>query len=331
MLKNVIENYLSSIKEVQFFAPFKVLLENLDFFDIHLIHGPTEFGKDFIAKKYEGEDVIQYCFQIKVGNINLSKFTGEIKPQLLEIITNKIAHPNYDFNLKSEIVFATTGTIQPPATISFQAFNSYIQGTLSASPIVIWEKNKILTEFFRVGIEPFFELHNSPEFVSRFFNLYAKIKNQSELNPFDIVNYTDYWLSLDLSIQENKLQVLFESYFFSKLLLENKDYYNSVMFLTSLSRTLMKNDLFVEFRQYIINSILDITNVCHEDYSSKSGSDKMNFFLSKGFFSIFYYPTICLKTLELFSLHFWIYFQRKVHTVRLAIIMGIQYSSHVWC
>ena len=74
MLRNVIEDYLSLIKEVQFFLPFFQLLEAKGFFDIHLIHGSTEFGKDFIAKFSNDEVTTQYFVQIKVKDINLNKF-----------------------------------------------------------------------------------------------------------------------------------------------------------------------------------------------------------------------------------------------------------------
>lgn len=96
MLKNVIENYLTSIREIEFFGPFMSLLEGLGYYDIHLLHGSTEFGKDLIAKKHDDNQNTQFCFQIKVGDINLNKFTNEIKSQLLEIVTNSISHPNFD-------------------------------------------------------------------------------------------------------------------------------------------------------------------------------------------------------------------------------------------
>jgi len=302
MLKNVIENYLISIKEVQFFAPFQGLLEGMGYYDIHLIHGPTEFGKDFIAKKDNDGETIQYCFQIKVGNVTLGKFTSEIKPQLLEIITNSKSHPNFDTRLSREIIFVTTGKIKPPATISFQEFNHFIDETLSLRPIITWEKEKLLNDFMKIGIEPFFELHNSPEFVSRFFDLFANIKKGYEFSSFDIVSYTDYWLTLDLSLKENKLQVLFESYFFSKLFLENEDHYNAVIILTSLSRVLIKEKLFDVYSNMLINSInyiiLDFFNLI----SQKTTEERESYLVGNGLFSLLLYPCICLQTLELLAL-----------------------------
>ena len=167
-IKSLLENYLTSILEVEFFGPFKSLLEGLGYYDIHLIHSPVEFGKDFIAKKDTQEGTIQFCFQIKIGDINLNKFTNEIKPQLLEIVTNSLSHPNFDKSIPLEIIFVTTGNLKPPATIAFQAFNNYLNKTLKRKSILTWEKDQIISDFYKIGIEPFFELHNSPEFLVDF-------------------------------------------------------------------------------------------------------------------------------------------------------------------
>jgi len=302
MLKNVIENYLTSIREVEFFGPFKSLLEGLGYCDIHLLHGPSEFGKDFIAKKLVGKQNIQFCFQIKIGDINLSKFTGEIKPQLLEIITNSISHPNFDKSLPLEIIFVTTGILKPPATASFQEFNNYIQSKFSLTPILTWERDKIISDFYKIGIEPFYELHNSPEFVGRFFNLFSKIKNGEQLTSFDITSYTDSWLDLEFDSKVNKLQVWFEGYFFSKLLFENKNYYESVLFLTALCRVLIKNDLFEDDSRLLLHSIKENIKAFYLDFSDKIKNNKESALFGEGFFSLFTYPVTCNRSLELLSL-----------------------------
>jgi len=303
MLKNVIENYLLSIKEVQFFVPFQGLLEGMEYYDIHLIHGPSEFGKDFIAKKDQDGETVQYCFQIKVGDVTFGKFTSEIKPQLLEIITNKISHPNFDTSISREIIFVTTGKIKPPATISFQEFNHFIDETFSLKPIITWEQKKLLTDFMKIGIEPFFELHNSPEFVSRFFDFFSKIKKGYEFSSFDIVSYTDYWLTLDLSLKENRLQVLFESYFFSKLFYENGDHFNSVLILTSLGRVLIKEQLFDVYSDMLINSITYTIREFLIVISQKTDEERKSYLVGNGLFSLLLYPCICLQTLELLALY----------------------------
>jgi len=302
MLKNVIENYLSSIREVDFFGPFKKLLEGLGYFDIHLLHGPTEFGKDIIAKKQDGESKSQYCFQIKVGDINLNKFLREIKPQLLEIITNKISHPNFDKSIPQEIVFVTTGNIKPPATASFQEFNQFLNSKFGMGSIQTWEKSKIISDFYNIGIEPFFELHNSPDFVERFFDLFSKIKNGEQITSFDITSYSDYWLKLDLDNYTNKLQVWFEGYFFSKLLFETKNYYESVLFIIALCRVLIKNNLFDDDSILLYQSIKENIDAFCLDFTNSLKNNRDVTLFGGGVFSIFAYPILCSRTLELLSL-----------------------------
>ncbi len=302
MLKSVIENYLTSIREVEFFGPFKSLLEGLGYYDIHLLHGSTEFGKDFIAKRDFGSKRIQYCFQIKVGDINLNKFTSEIKPQLLEIITNSISHPNFDKTLKFEIVFVTTGILKPPATVSFQEFNNFIKSKFGSDQILTWEKDKIISDFYKIGIEPFYELHNSPEFAGRFFNLFSKIKNGEQLTSFEITAYTDSWLELDFDNNVNRLQVWFEGYFFSKLLFENENYYEGVLFLSALCRVLIKNNLYDSNSKILLDSIKDNLDTFCSSYEKKITANKESTLFGNGFFSIFSYPITCNKALEMLSL-----------------------------
>ena len=63
MLRNVLEDYLSSIKERDFDFPLSSLLQGMGFYDIHFTHGAVEFGKDFIAKRVENNVEYQYAIQ----------------------------------------------------------------------------------------------------------------------------------------------------------------------------------------------------------------------------------------------------------------------------
>jgi len=65
MLDDVIGNYIDSLTEREFDAPFMALLRLHGFFDIHFRHGSFEFGKDFIAKRVEDGKPYQYTFQTR--------------------------------------------------------------------------------------------------------------------------------------------------------------------------------------------------------------------------------------------------------------------------
>ena len=84
MLRNVLEDYLSSINERDFDYPLGSLLQAIGFYDIHLTHGKTEFGKDFIAKKIDDGAIHQYSIQSKKGDIKQAHFRNEIMGQLME-------------------------------------------------------------------------------------------------------------------------------------------------------------------------------------------------------------------------------------------------------
>jgi hypothetical protein len=74
MLDDVIGNYIDSLTEREFDAPFMALLRLHGFFDIHFRHGSFEFGKDFIAKRVEDGKPYQYTFQTKAGDIGLAEW-----------------------------------------------------------------------------------------------------------------------------------------------------------------------------------------------------------------------------------------------------------------
>jgi hypothetical protein len=279
------------------------LLELCGYYDIHLIHGTTEFGKDFIAKLKEPSGEVQYSFQIKTGDVNLNRFRTEIKPQLLEAVTNRLSHPNFDRSLLYRVVFVTSGIVQPPATIEFQEFNRFVKEKLNATPILTWEKPKLTTDLLNIGIDPFFDLHRSPEFAGRFFKFYSQIANDEPLSFFDIETYSKYWLELDWSSPLNRLQVFFESYFFSKLLFDKARHYESSLVLASLVRVLIKNGVYPEHKE-IIREYLDEIVLSHFDKASSDYKTTHPYLLdNEGVFAIFYHPLSCLHTLELLSLY----------------------------
>lgn len=303
MLRNVIEDYLTSIKEVQFFLPFHQLLEAKGFYDIHLTHGSLEYGKDFIAKFKENSSPTQYIFQIKAFDVALEKFRREVKPQLMDCLTNELSHPSYDNSLNRKVIFVTTGKLNSHASLDFQAFNGYIKRKLNEEKIVIWDKDNLVQDFGEFGIEPFFSLHNSPDKIGDFFKFYAGIKRNQAVDCWEIIKYTDSWLELDSNRIENKLQVFFETYLFSKIFFDQNRFYESVLIVTTLIRFLLKNGSYQEYRvtieDYLKEIILSFTTYL-EEYLSENDS-LLHF--TNSVFSVFYYPINCQRALELLSIY----------------------------
>src|SRR3989304_6290936 len=265
MLRRVVEDYLESIKEIQFFLPFSSLLLLKGYYDIHIIHSSAEFGKDIIAKKNEDVNPVQYVFQMKAGDVNLTKYRDEVQPQLLEAAVNNLSHPNFDSSLCKKIIFVTTGIIKPPATLAFQEFNNFIRTKYKLDPILSVEKLDLVEDFVRYGIEPFFALHNDPTFVGDFFDLYSKIKNSRALDSYNIEAYTKRWLKTDCSKDINRLQVFLEAYLFSALLYNSNQYYQAVLFIAALARYLSKCNLYPQHHKMLMEYLNLIVSNLTED------------------------------------------------------------------
>lgn len=126
MLDDVIGNYIDSLTEREFDAPFKALLRLQGFADIHFLHGPFEFGKDFIAKRIENGVQFQYAFQTKAGNIGLTEW-GQCQGQIAMLLTNSLAHPNFDKQMSRRARLVTTGRLVGGAALAAQEYGQYLE------------------------------------------------------------------------------------------------------------------------------------------------------------------------------------------------------------
>ena len=122
MLDPVVANFIDSVGERDFDAAFMALLRARDFYDIHFMHGQYEFGKDFIAKRRDGDVERQYVFQSKAGNFNLGKWAGSA-PQIELLRHSQLAHPNFDPALPRQAVFVMTGRLTGGATAAGAALS----------------------------------------------------------------------------------------------------------------------------------------------------------------------------------------------------------------
>jgi hypothetical protein len=140
MLADVVESYLDSLEEREFDVPFMALLRALGFRDIHLLHGPFEFGKDFIAKgECEGR-VVQLAFQTKAGDIALSDW-NDCRGQIDMLRTDSSAHPDFDQTLPRQAVFVT-GRLVGAAPLAARKYAEHLE-KLGEIGFVIWDKEKL--------------------------------------------------------------------------------------------------------------------------------------------------------------------------------------------
>jgi hypothetical protein len=125
MLDDVIGNYIDSLTEREFDAPFEALLRLHGFVDIHFLHGSFEFGKDFIAKRTEDGVPRQYAFQTKAGNIGLTEWNA-CRGQIDMLRTDSLSHPNFDKQMPRSARFVTTGRLVGGAALAAQEYGQYL-------------------------------------------------------------------------------------------------------------------------------------------------------------------------------------------------------------
>lgn len=111
MLENAIAAYVESLGERELDIPLRALLRVHGFFDIELVHGVSEHGRDFIAKRRDDDGVLrQYSLQSKAGNIGIPQWR-DVRGQLEDIRTIVLRHPMYDADLEPAMVLVTTGSL----------------------------------------------------------------------------------------------------------------------------------------------------------------------------------------------------------------------------
>src|SRR5712692_3724967 len=142
MLSDVVGRYLDSLEEREFDAPFIALLRAMGYWDIHLLHGPFEFGKDFIAKGEVDGVVTQCAFQTKAGDINLKSW-NESRGQIDMLRTDAAAYPSFDTYLPRKAIFVTTGRLVGGAAVAAQNYRDHV-AELGELEFTTWEKGNLI-------------------------------------------------------------------------------------------------------------------------------------------------------------------------------------------
>lgn len=170
MLRNVLDEYLAGIRrERDFDAPFLALLAAMGYEDIHLTHGTTEKGKDFIAKRYGA----QWVFQSKKGDIGTSE-ARDVIAQLVEASMMGLSHPSFDATLARRVVLVTTGLIKQDANDRFASFSTDALAKLGMPPMEAWGRPKLIELMLTHGVEGLRATRlRDVEAHGRFFALYG--------------------------------------------------------------------------------------------------------------------------------------------------------------
>jgi hypothetical protein len=162
MQRSVFEGWIAGLNERGFDLPLLALLRSHGFYDVHFTHGQYEFGKDFIAKRVEGDRVVQYAFQSKAGDIGGGEWEA-IFAQLFEAAGGSLVHPNFDASAFRRCVLVTTGRLKGKA---FHSANNFKSTVASQAEFVVWDADYLLD--LARGTNPDFplrDLHPSIEHI----------------------------------------------------------------------------------------------------------------------------------------------------------------------
>ncbi len=237
MLKNVLGVYLDKMTERQLDLPLLLLLPAMGYFDVHFTHGAEEHGKDFIAKKRDNDEVIQYAIQSKIKDINLTAWR-DVRPQVIEAMTNGLSHPNFDRALPRRVVLITTGDLVGGAKTSVQDFNRDFVQSIHQSPLLFWGKQNLIEMFEEYGIASTHRV-TAGGFAEygRFFLVYANAM-QGNLSGREIEEYSRRWTDTTLDRESRLLVCALESEIVAQQCIEQGFYYEAIVAHLARLRTL---------------------------------------------------------------------------------------------
>src|SRR5829696_6922696 len=237
MLRNVIDAYLASASERQLDLPLLLLLPAMGFHDVHLTHGIVEFGKDFIAKRHEDGETIQYVIQSKAGDIDQAEWRA-IQPQIFEAATNTLAHPSFDAGLPRQIVLVTSGDLRGNARIAVQNLNDGLLRDLGRLPVLCWSGQNLSDFFIEHGLSG---VHRATAegFVDygSFFLAYAHAV-QGTLRNRDIEEYSRQWPDPTIPLDRRLLRAAVETEILAQRCADRGNYWEAVTAHLALLRVL---------------------------------------------------------------------------------------------
>jgi hypothetical protein len=240
MLRNVLEDYLNSVKEREFDYPLMSLLNAMGFYDIHVTDGGSEFGKDFIAKRTEEGVKYQYTIQSKRGDINQPDFRNKIMGQLLEaIVLKRLSHAQLDTALPQRFVLVTTGELKDNAFLELRELN-YQFKELNKEEVEFWGKNRLIEFSEEYG---FTGIHQTTakgiSGYAQFYLSYSKAIDGT-LSDREIEELSQFWLDVELDYKRRILKASLEAEIIGAKLLEGGHLYEAIFIQLSLARMIMQ-------------------------------------------------------------------------------------------
>jgi len=316
MLRNVLEDYLSSVKERDFYYPLSSLLQAMGFFDIYITDGPGEYGKDFIAKRVEGGITYQYKIQAKKGDIDQEDFR-KIMGQLLEaILLKKLSHPQLDTSLTQKTLLVTTGELTPNAFAAHQEFNEVLVNDYQKEKVEFWGKSRLIELSEQYGLTGIHQTTaNGLRGYGQFYQNYSKAIDRL-LSDREIEEYSRFWLDENLDYKKRILRAAIEAEIIAAKLIEGGHLYEAIITNLSLARVIMEatydnEDPFILeiLKELVEETILPLCkeffNEFKADWEEAEGSLTQLCFRD-AFFPMLNYLVWCARVLEIAALYYFL-------------------------
>lgn len=194
MLRNVLEDYLKSIKNERLFdPPFLSLLPAMGYTDVRYTHGSAEFGKDFIAKGTDKEGKpLQYSFQLKAGDVDQPFWRDKVQGQMLEAVMSPRSHPHFDAGMDHQSVLVVTGRLVGNAGPAIENFNEQLV-QMGKLPMEVWEQPYLIDALASHGLDGVHRA-TAAEYADygRFYTVYGKCL-QGVVSEREIEEHSNSW------------------------------------------------------------------------------------------------------------------------------------------
>ena len=315
MLRNVLEDYLSSIIERDLDYPLLALLQAMGFYDIHFTHGGVEFGKDFIAKRVEEGTEYQYAIQSKKGDINQELWRNKIRGQLEEAIVTDLSHPQFNTAIPRKAILATTGRLIGNARLASQEFKAKLEAEKKVAALDFWEKEQLaqLSEDF--GFAAFHLTAKGLTGFGQFYLTYSKAL-EGTLSDREIEEFSRLWIDQGLDYRRRIFRASLEAEIIATKLLETGRYYEAITAYLALSRLVMEatyetDEPFVtEILKEVVNDkILPLCKTFLEQFQAEwfdAERDLIRLCIPRAGFPMLQYLVWCARVTEIGGLYFFL-------------------------
>lgn len=216
MQNRLVENWLTSCKELSFTTPFVQLLMKEGYTVLRAQGGLNEQGKDVIALNCKGEIC---CFQLKCGNIKAKEW-AEINGQINDLTQLPPVHSSFRTPPKRWKCYLVTngaflGTV-PQVIVDY----SNAQQRTGHMPVETIDKEELVTRFVD-GYGSFFPA--DPQDLNLFLDMYCR-NGDSALNREEFKLFIENWLNSysALKSKQKKFEALQAAGVFCSYLLANK-------------------------------------------------------------------------------------------------------------